>query len=83
MWFLLFTEGFVFLATWSNEFIIKMAKWVYGFKVIISLGWAFQIISTHSLSNSEDEHFIAVGFVQYVFINELLVWPMWWFRSYL
>ena len=40
MWFLLVTEGFVFLATWSNEFIIKMAKWVYGFKVVISLGWA-------------------------------------------
>jgi hypothetical protein len=83
MWFLLITEGFVFLATWSNEFIIRIAKWVYGFKVIISIGWAIQILSTHSLSDTDDPHFIAVSFVQYVLTNELLVWPMWWFRSYL
>jgi hypothetical protein len=63
MWFLLYTEGFVFLATWSNEFMIKMAMGIYVLKVVISIGWAARIIYDHSMENTEDEHFIAVNFV--------------------
>ena len=83
MWFTAFTEGFVFIATWSNEFIVKIAKWVYGIKVFVSIGWGIQILHAHKTTNEFDNHFIAINFVQYALITELLIWPMYAFRKYL
>lgn len=47
MWFLLVTEGFVFMSIYTGEFVVKIAQYVYWFKVAISIGWGSYILFDH------------------------------------